>query len=99
MRKGTHIDRGYATIINDDGCNYRTISEQMSARGFKMNHSSARNYVIRAMDKFVSKFSVGLGIKLSDEQRQHVIRSPAFQSAMHDILQRIACETPKKDQK
>ncbi|NDD31357.1 MAG: hypothetical protein EB084_24160, partial [Proteobacteria bacterium] len=55
LKKGTKIERGYATV-DSDGVNYREISEVMTEMGWPMNHSSARNYVLRAM----RKFAVGL---------------------------------------
>ena len=45
--------RKYVTISDDDEAEgYRSISTIMTAEGHKMNHSSARNYVLRAMKKF-----------------------------------------------
>lgn len=87
MQKGKKIDRGYATVVDNDGCNYRTISEQMTTQGYKMNHSSARNYILRAMNKFASHFAEAHGMKLTEEQLDAVVRSPNFQSAVSDLLQ------------
>lgn len=86
MRRGKKIDRGYATVVQDDGCNYRTISEQMTAQGFRMNHSSARNYVLRAMDKFASKLATAHGMRPTENLRDQMMRSPSFQSAVRELL-------------
>ena len=94
MRRRVKIDRGYATIVDVDGCNYRNISEKMTELGFKMNHSSARNYVLRAMNKFATHLASAHGIKLTEVQRDQMIRSPNFQSAVRDLLQK-ALETRK----
>ena len=44
--------KGHATVTEDDGVNYREIAEIMTEMGFKMQHSSAHNYVLRVMRKF-----------------------------------------------
>ena len=43
MPKGFKSDNGYATIADLGGQSYHDIAEAMSARGFKMNHSTSRN--------------------------------------------------------
>ena len=57
LKKGTTVDRGYATVATDEGVNYREIADTMTELGFPMNHSSARNYVLRVMRKFVDAFA------------------------------------------
>ena len=59
MKKGKKFDDGYATV--EDGVNYRDIAETMSEIGFKMNHSSARNHVIRVMKKFADAVNDATG--------------------------------------
>lgn len=86
LTKGTHVDRGYATIIGDEGVNYREIAEVMSALGFTMNHSSARNYVLRVMRKFVVALSKAWGKELSEAQIDEISKDPKFQSGISELL-------------
>ncbi len=89
LRQGTRVSRGYATVAGDDGVNYRGIAETMTDLGFTMNHSSARNYVLRVMRKFVDVISQRWNIELDDHQIDEVSKDPAFQNAIADILQVI----------
>lgn len=87
LRKGSKIDRGYATV--DDGVNYREISELMTEMGWTMNHSSARNHVLRAMKKFAAGFAAAHGIHATDEQLSAAAVAPAFQSFVGDVLSAV----------
>lgn len=89
LNKGSKISRGYATVTEDDGVNYRDISETMTELGFKMNHSSARNYVIRIMKKFATAYIQHFDGQMSEQKLGEVIRSPGFQSTIADVLQTI----------
>lgn len=92
LRKGSKIDRGYATVISDDGVNYRDIADTMTELGFPMNHSSARNHVIRIMKLFAKTLSEKWNIELSDKELIEVAKSPLFQRGIADVLQIIEME-------
>lgn len=87
MKKGKKFDNGYATV--DDGVNYRDIADTMTDIGYKMNHSSARNYVLRVMRKFAVAITDQHGVNMSDEGLDNVSRSPMFQSGISELLQDI----------
>lgn len=89
LKKGTKVDRGYATVVEDEGINYREIAETMSDLGFQMNHSSARNYVLRVMRKFAVAFSEQWQLKLSESRIDEIAKSPDFQQGVADVLQKI----------
>jgi hypothetical protein len=93
--KKAGIEKEYATV-DDDGVNYRDISMTMTELGYKMNHSSARNYIIRVMKKFALAYSQHMNQKLDDEQLEGVVKSPEFQSTMADILS--ALETNRREE-
>ena len=87
LKKGTRVDRGYATVAGDDGVNYRDIAETMTIMNFPMNHSSARNYVLRVMRKFVQAFSDAWHLDLSENRIDEIAKSPQFQLGIADHLQ------------
>ncbi|NBO99901.1 MAG: hypothetical protein EBU90_07200 [Proteobacteria bacterium] len=87
MRKGKKFESGYATV--DDGVNYRDIADTMTEIGYTMNHSSARNYVLRVMKKFAEAIVDQYGIKMSEEGLDRVAKSPMFQSGIAEVLQDI----------
>jgi ActR/RegA family two-component response regulator len=92
MPRGKKIDRGYATVVEDEGTNYRTIAEEMQRQGHKMNHASARNYILRAMKKFATAFAEAKGEDLSDSELEAIAKSPSFQSGVSELVQRITLE-------
>ena len=95
LKKGTKFAKGYATVIEDEGINYREISDIMSEMGFVMNHSSVRNYVLRVMTKFAEAFVEEWDLSLTDERTRSIAASPQFQSAIADLLHDI--ETYRKN--
>ena len=40
MPKGYKVKGGYATVADDLGIGYREIADEMTAAGYKMNHST-----------------------------------------------------------
>jgi len=89
LKKGSKFEKGYATVIDDDGINYREIADIMSEIGFVMNHSSARNYVLRVMSKFVEAFDKEWDLDLPSEKIQAVASSPQFQNVISDLLHNL----------
>lgn len=92
MPKGARIAVGYATVCEDDGTNYREIAEEMTLLGHKMNHASARNYVLRAMRKFAYAISKAKGEPRTEVELEEISRSPVFQSGIAELIQRITFE-------
>lgn len=79
----------YATVVSEEGVNYREIADMMTEIGFKMNHSSARNYVLRVMKKFAEAITKQWNIDASSLNLEEIARSPQFQQAICEILQSI----------
>ena len=81
MPKGMRHDRGYATVTGE-GLGYREIAEEMTRRGHKMNHASARNYFIRAMKKLASSVK-----EVNPEaDTDSIATNPVFQSTIMGFL-------------
>ena len=77
----------YATVAFDEGINYREIADMMTEIGFKMNHSSARNYVLRVMRKFADAIVDSWGLDVTEDRLEKIVKSPDFQEAICDVLQ------------
>ena len=92
MPLGAKIARGYATVCDEDGENYRTIAAEMAKTGVKLNHASARNYVLRAMKKFAKGFADAKGEDFTDSELEAIAKSPSFQSGVSELVQRITFE-------
>jgi Ni,Fe-hydrogenase maturation factor len=91
MKKGKKTV--YATVAFDEGVNYREIADTMTEIGFKMNHSSARNYVLRVMKKFADAIVESWDLDVPEHKLEKVVKSPKFQQAICDILQTIESES------
>jgi len=90
----------YATVAEDEGVNYREIAEMMSEIGFKMNHSSARNYVLRIMRKFTDAITDEWDLDFSEAKKDKIARTPQFQQAICEILQTLdAHNTTRRESK
>ncbi len=89
LKKGMKVERGYATVTEDEGVNYRDIAETMTELGFQMNHSSARNYVLRVMRKFVEALNAEWRLSLTEEKILEITKSPEFQQGIAEILHSI----------
>lgn len=92
LRRGTRVDRGYATVAEDEGINYREIADTMTELGFNMNHSSARNYVLRVMRKFAAAFADKWGLELTESKIDEIAKNPNFQHGVADLLHVIELE-------
>lgn len=82
----------YATVSESEGVNYREIADTMSSIGYQMNHSSARNYVLRVMKKFAKSITEQWGFKLEENELDRIIKNPQFQQGICEILQSIDVE-------
>ena len=91
MKKGKNTV--YATVTIDEGINYREIASTMTEIGYKMNHSSARNYVLRVMKKFADAIVENWDLEVSEHKIEKVVKSPKFQQAICDILHAIESES------
>jgi hypothetical protein len=97
LKKGTKVDRGYATVAIDEGENYRDIAETMTSLDIPMNHSSARNHVLRVMRKFVTAYSEEFGYEMTPKQIDEVAKSPSFQQALAEKLHVIEMDRREND--
>jgi hypothetical protein len=87
MNKGKTFKSGYATV-GDDGVNYREIADVMSKNGHPMNHSSARNHIVRAMSKFVVAITKQYNITTTPKNIEQIAKNPNFQNAICEIIAR-----------
>ena len=86
MPKGIKIERGYATVTDLSGMDYRSIAEKMTEEGFKMNHATARNVFLGAMKKFAGPILKMYDIPIDDTAVMRTAKDPRFQESIIDIL-------------
>lgn len=85
----------YATVT-EEGVNYREIADMMTEIGFKMNHSSARNYVLRVMRKFADAITKEWDVSVPESKMDKIVKSPQFQQAICDILQSVEAQNKSR---
>jgi len=86
MPKGYKVRGGYATVSDDFGIGYREIAEEMTASGYKMNHSTARNVFLSAMRKLAKDVCNLYSCDTNQEKIDQIASDPRFQSSVSDIL-------------
>jgi len=73
-----------------DGDVYSDIAEVMTLMGFKMNHCTARNVVLRVMEKILTELiDKGVCQNLDSNKIKEVAASPDFQEAVIMIVEQI----------
>ena len=74
-------------ITLDDGMDFRTIAKTMTAKGYPMNHATARNVYMSAMKKFFNTLMKELKLQsLTEEQFESMLKSEHIHEAMSDLL-------------
>jgi hypothetical protein len=89
MPSGSKFKNGYATIDSDNGgLEYRLIAEKMTEGGDKISVSTARNLVIRALEKIAREVCIANGVPAErlDEESHRVAFDPRFQESMSAML-------------
>tara|TARA_Y100000310_G_C20085763_1_gene535965 strand:+ start:281 stop:559 length:279 start_codon:yes stop_codon:yes gene_type:complete len=87
MPKGYKSDHGYATVSSEvGGLGYREIAEIMTESGHKMNHSTARNVFLSAMNKIARDTCSMFGVEPTKKNLKRISSDPRFQSGVIDIL-------------
>lgn len=71
-----------------EGFDYRVMSAIMTAAGWKMNHTSARNHTIRAMRHFAEAYIDFFDLDVEDQLITDLSKDPKFQLVVADVLQR-----------
>ena len=89
MPKGFKVENGYATSAELGGKSYHQIAEIMTDRGFKMNHSTARNVFVSSLQKIASEVTDLYDLQLSRKELKNIAIDPRFQEVVrHFMLER-----------
>jgi len=92
MPKGFKSENGYSTKKTLGGKSYHEISNLMSEKGYKMNHSTARNVFVSSLEK-IARDVVKLYDIASDEKSiNRISKDPRFQDAIVSFMREIEHE-------
>tara|TARA_R100001377_G_C3139959_1_gene92304 strand:- start:156 stop:446 length:291 start_codon:yes stop_codon:yes gene_type:complete len=92
MPKGFKSENGYSTKKTLGGKSYHEISSLMSEKGYKMNHSTARNVFVSSLEK-IARDVVKLYDTAADEKSiNRISKDPRFQDAIVSFMREIEHE-------
>jgi len=83
-KKTSH--KKYVSVVNDNGLDYNQIAEYQTKRGDKMNHSTARNLVVRSFIKIAESITNKCGMSLSHEELLNMAIDKNFQESIIDLI-------------
>jgi hypothetical protein len=73
-------------ITLDSGVDFRGIARIMSRNSFPMNHATARNQVIQAMNNLFITAGKKLGVELSPERLGELLKKQEIHDSLVDVL-------------
>lgn len=89
MNKKTNKNKqqqGKKYITLDEGTDFRKISQIMTEAGFVMNHATARNQLMIAMENLLSNVGRQMGVKLDKTQLSALLHNQDVHNSLADIL-------------
>lgn len=95
MPKGFKSENGYSTKKSLGGKSYQEISNIMSEKGYKMNHSTARNVFVSSLEKIAKDVVSLYEIESDDKSINRISKDPRFQDAIVSFMREIEYEGKK----
>ncbi len=88
MPKGHKVDNGYSTSKQLGGASYHSISETMSEKGFRMNHSTARNVFVNSLKKIAKNVVELYDVEYNEKELTRIAKDPRFQDAVVEFMRK-----------
>lgn len=88
------MKKEYITL--DEGTDFRAIATIMTRAGFKMNHATARNQLMSALQKLLTNIVKQTEVKPDREKIEEMMNSQEIHNALADILHRAYKEIEKE---
>ena len=89
MPKGFKSQNGYGTTKSLGGLSYHEIARKMTEKGYKMNHSTARNIFVSSLMKIAKEVN---DLYEVDNDNKKIAIDPRFQEAVSEFMQDIRYE-------
>ena len=89
MPKGFKKENGYATAKSLGGLSYHDVALEMNKKGFKMNHSTARNVFVTALIKIANQVSNLYDQDLNESDLKKIAIDPRFQEAVAEYMREL----------
>lgn len=88
------MKKEYITL--DEGIDFRKIADIMTRAGYKMNHATARNQLMSALQKLLTNIVKQTEVKPDREKIEEMMNSQEIHSALADILHRSYMQMEKE---
>lgn len=85
MKSFENSKKKYVTL-KDGGCDFRTMAKIMTDAGYKMNHATARNQLMLAIESLLSHTSSNLQLKVNKCHLRNLITDQDLQDNLADVL-------------
>ena len=82
--KQDELKKQYITL--DSGADFRQIAKIMSKNHLIMNHATARNQVIQAMNHLLVNVGKKLGVELSQDKLDELLKKQDIHDSLVDVL-------------
>ncbi len=82
----TDQKKQYITL--ESGIDFRAIATIMTKAGYKMNHATARNQLMSAMQKLLTNIVKQTEVKVERDKIEEMMNSQDIHSALADVLHR-----------
>ena len=99
MPKGYKKETGYASAKKLGGASYHEIANTMNEKGFKMNHSTARNVFVSALIKIAGQLSKTYDQNFDQAALKKIAIDPRFQEAVAEYMRETRHERIEKSNK
>lgn len=86
----------YITI--GEGLDFRSIAKVMTKNNYKMNHATARNQLISAVEELLANTAINLGIGLTQEEISSLAKNQEIHEALQDVIYLAYEQTKKKNE-
>ena len=77
-------DKKYITVKS--GIDFRKIAKIMTKHNYKMNHATARNQLISAMNNLLEKTAENMGVKINRDRLEDLIKDQNVHDSLTDVL-------------
>jgi hypothetical protein len=88
------MKKEYITL--DEGIDFRKIAAIMTKAGYKMNHATARNQLMSALQKLLTNIVKQTEVKPDREKIEEMMNSQEIHNALADVLHRVYQEIEKE---
>lgn len=88
MPKGHKLENGYSTSKKLGGESYHSISKKMSEKGFRMNHSTARNVFVSSLKKIAKNVVDLYEVEYDEKEITRIAKDPRFQDAIVEFMKK-----------